>query len=65
MSLYLFDLKGRRIASYVKETGIQPGEGSFCLNTQYATGYYIVQMRIAIDGKKDPFVLNKRWLYVR
>jgi hypothetical protein len=65
MSLYLFDLKGRRVASYVKETGLQPGEGLFYLNTQHATGYYIVQMRVTINGKKDPFVLNKRWLYVR
>ena len=65
MSLALFDLKGRRVEQFIKETGLQPGEGLFSVQSMFSPGYYIVQMRVEIDGKKDPLVRNKRWLYVR
>jgi hypothetical protein len=65
MSLALFDLKGRNVAHLVNDVNLNPGEGSLILKSSFSPGYYIVQMRVEIDGKSKPLILNKRWMYVR
>jgi hypothetical protein len=61
----IFDLKGRCLERIVLKSGLTAGEGLLTLDRRYASGYYVIQMKIETVGKSKPAVLNRRWMFVR
>jgi parallel beta-helix repeat protein len=65
ITISIFDLKGRSVYRNVLTQGARAGKGLFRVDKRFASGYYIIQMKIETIGVEKTSVLNRQWVMVK
>ncbi len=65
ITISIFDLKGRSVYRNVLTQGVRAGTGLFRVDKRFASGYYIIQMKIETLGIEKTSVLNRQWVMVK